>query len=436
MAAMAHPHEFLDDTSDNELSDGVYDMNSPAFFRERMRGYIQMLERPVVQPGNSSFARKERYLLLRAMESILIEEGVTIFGGYVRDMIIHHHGARKFFDFVHISGTSSVYTDENFHPESFRDRNTYPKDIDCFISDPMICESIAEQLVRKIKGTEVKEVSRVACYTHHPSYTTNFGCKRIELMYSFNSSLQRKGEKMTVSIDFVYSNKGDSDGPWKYLIDAACNMLFMNRTGLHCAFEDTTDPVENANRLASLIEMVKHRVTFIPPMPHHFRCPQQENEILNIQISRKCTELQAIHAFRKANTLYRVLYRVKYLQRIAKLVKEGWRLSNLNLKFATSVSNTNGEEVCAISHEDLVDGKLIVRFGIRQNGEWTQTSVITWAALVEYLFRSPGIDDYFAHRHNWMIVCPISKAPIDITEIRPIGIVIREANRKLQNGEL
>lgn len=436
MAAMAHPRDFLDDTSADE--EEGYDMNSQAFFKERMKSYITMLERPLERTSGSPFTLKERYLLLRAMESILIAEGVTIFGGYVRDMIIHHNGAKAFFDSEEVKNDMSnrlKYTDPRVDIASYRDRNTYPKDIDCFISDPMICESIADQLVRKIKGTEIRAISKVACYTHHPSYTTNFGCKRMEMLYTFNGSLQRKGEKIVIGIDFVYSVKGDSNGPWTYLIDAACNMLFMNSTGLHCAFENTGDPVENANRLVAVIEMTKKRVSFIPPMPPSFRSPAQEQEILNIQISRKCTEMQAIDGFRKANSLYRVLYRVKYLQRIAKLVKEGWKMTNLNIRFAASSTCANGEEMCAISHEDLVDGKINVRLGVR-NPEWTQTSVLTWSAFVEYLFRSPNADDNFAHRYNWAVVCPISKAQIDITEMRPIGIVIREATQKLQTEEL
>ena len=438
MAAMAHPppSTYLDDTSADD--EEGYDMNSAAFFKERMKSYIQGFDKPV-QPLTLSerpFFLKERYLLLRVIEHYLLRAGVTIFGGYCRDMIIHHSGAKRFYeseDYKRDTTNKTAYTDPLVDRESFRDRNTYPKDIDVFISDAMSCETIAEDLMKKIKGTEIREVSKVACYSHHPSYTSNFGCKRMEIVYSFNSSLQKKGEKIVVSLDFVYSLKSDSNGPWKYLIDAACNMLYMNSTGLHCAFEDSDDPIENANRLVSVIELVKNRVTFIPPMPVSFRCPAQEKEILNIQISRNCTEMQAIHAFRKAWSSYRVLYRIKYLQRIAKLVKEGWTITNLNIKFTTSSSNTNGEDVCAISHEDLVEGKLNVRLGVRGIGsEWTQTCVISWSALVEYVFQMRGAEDYFAHRHNWLIVCPISKAPIDITETRAAGVVIREASRTLQ----
>ena len=434
MAAMAHPRDFLDDTSADDDVEAWTDGNDTLFFKERMRKFTYVFDYHLEHVLGSPFMNKERYLLLRQIEGILLDEGVTIFGGYVRDMIIHHYGAKSFYDSDDVKADPlkiARYSDSQVHPSSYNDRNTYPKDIDCFVCDPMICEAIADQLIRKVKGTEIKELAKVSCYSHHPSYTTNFGCKRMELVYSFNSSLQKKGEKITVSIDFVYS-LNNSDGPWNYLIDAACNMLYMNKTGLHSAFEVTEDPIENANRLVSIIEMTQKRVTFIPPMPVGFRSPTQECEILNIQMTRKCTEIQAVSSYRRANSLYRVLYRIKYLQRIAKLVKEGWKITNLSVVFSTEgTQDSNGEEVCAISHEDLVAGKLIVRLGVR-NPEWSQTCVITWPALVEYVFRMPNVDDSFAHRYNWTIVCPISKSTIDITEVRPIGFVIREALQKLR----
>ena len=84
MAAMAQG-EYLDDTSVDE-EDGGYDMNSNAFFKDRMNQYIRMLDKSKTSPvgavgGTGAFFLKERYLLLRAIASFLISEGVTIFGG-------------------------------------------------------------------------------------------------------------------------------------------------------------------------------------------------------------------------------------------------------------------------------------------------------------------------------------------------------------------
>lgn len=437
LAAMANSgrREPLDDTDESlpgELETHfLWDSDSSQFFRERMNMYMRVFSPSPQPPPERDFWIKERYMLFRKIESILISNGVTIFGGYVRDMIIHHHGAAFFFECVEPENRHR-YTDPLVHPESYRDRNTYPKDIDCFVIDTMVIQTIADQLSRSIPA-RVGEIGKNHCYTHHPCFTTNFGCKRLTLEYTFNSSLQKKGETISLGLDMVYNLNAENKGPWNYLIDAACNMLYMNDTGLHCAFEDTHDRIENANRLVSLIELTKARVTFIPPMPHDFRCPKDECELLNIQHTRRCTEMQAIDAFRKTKNSYRGLYRVKYLQRIAKLVKEGWKITNLNIKFTVMPGNTNGETVCSISHEELVEGSLAVQLGNR-TPTWTQTSVLTWQSLVQYLFSPlPRVEEVFTHRHNWSILCPISKSEIDITEIRPVGVVLKETVRFLRS---
>lgn len=159
--------------------------------------------------------------------------------------------------------------------------------------------------------------------------------------------------------------------------------------------------------------------------------------------------MQAIEAFRRSKLTYRILYRIKYLQRIAKMVKDGWNITNLDIKFTTSAANNNGETVCAISHEELLDGSMIVQLGTRTtvdprqrlmgrssvlSGHWTQTSVLTWEALMQYLFAPlPRVEEVFAGRSTWAIVCPISKSEVDITEHRPIGVLFKEACLALQS---
>ena len=110
-------------------------------------------------------------------------------------------------------------------------------------------------------------------------------------------------------------------------------------------------------------------------------------------------------------------------------------ISNMNIKFSTSCSNINGENVCAITHEEFVSGRLIVQLGVR-NPEWTQTIVLTWSALMQYIFSSANGADEFTHRYNWNILCPIRKSLIDVTEIRPIGVVIKDTMAKMRSGAL
>lgn len=439
MAAMADFAEQSEDIEDDE-------QEHLSIFKERLRRYLLCEPDPLISEviPKSPFAIKERYLLLKNMEMVLLSQGVKIFGGYIRDMILHHHGAKLFFESEEVRQDprkAFLYTDDQIHPSSHRDRNTYPRDIDCFVSDPMVCSEITEHLIRKIKGTEIVVSREISCYANHPSFSTMFGCKRVVLEYSYNASLQKKGDKFLIGMDFVYSLCGDSEGPWKFVVDPVCNMLYMDQTGVHSAFEDLKDPVENLAKLFSVVELIKARVTFIPPMPQQYRTPGHDKEILNIQISRKYTEIQAIAAHRKFSATYRILYRMKYLQRILKLAKQGWKLTNLNLKFSLGSSDTNGEQFCSISHEELLDNKIYIKLGQfslvnLRPGEvdrvWTQTSVLSWSSLVHYAFSSlPAVEEVFANAFTWSVLCPISKRKIDISESRPFATVLQEAMQSL-----
>jgi hypothetical protein len=253
--------------------------------------------------------------------------------------------------------------------------------------------------------------------------------------YNFNSSLQNSGEFIEIGLDVVYNLKGEEDGPWNYLVDCACNMFFLDSMGIHNALERTSDAFDNANILCSLIELTKNRITFIPSMSDNYRRPHAENEINNIRVIRGCTEFQAEDSFRRSNTAYRLMYRVKYLQRIAKLVHEGWKITNLNIKFLTYPGNTNGETSCAISHDDFTDGQILVQLGNR-TFDWTQTSIMTWQSLVQYLFSSltrlTEVNSESLYLH-WYVICPISKSTVDITESRSLCVVIKEAIRYLRD---
>lgn len=436
--------------SDDDLDNSQEWFEHQAFFK-RVADGLEVFPGSVrvfpsgLQTTGYKFAIKERYLLFRELERELIKMGGTIFGGYVRDMILHHHGAQSFFENV-FGEQRSHYTDPSVHQSSFRDRNTYPRDIDFFVTDPTILQNVVEHLSREVSGVTVHEVPKASCYSHHPSFTNNFFCKRYVIEYVFNSSFQKGGDTIKIGLDAVINLKGENKGPWKFLVDLACNMLYLNSSGIHSALETTDDAFENISRLNTVIELTKNRVSFVPPMAVDFRVPSAEAETMNIRISRKCTEMQALSSYRNAKAGYRALYRMKYMQRIAKLVKDGWNISNLGLKFTLSSANLNGETFCAITHEELKDGDLIVQLGSRvpewtqtslghalgHARDWTQTSVMTWPAFLQYVFSR---SDDFSNKQNWAVLCPISKKEIDTTEFRPVKLVLGEALECLRSHQ-
>jgi hypothetical protein len=74
---------------------------------------------------------KVKYHMIRRLQQFLIENGFCIYGGYVRDMMIHDYYATKFYKKSGIY--TDLYSDENFLPE-YKGRLVVPKDIDCFFN--------------------------------------------------------------------------------------------------------------------------------------------------------------------------------------------------------------------------------------------------------------------------------------------------------------
>lgn len=79
---------------------------------------------------------KHMYFTQQKIFTLLLQAQAGIFGGFVRDYIIHKHGSNSFYHFMNNESSylceniSLFYCNENFHPESYQNRNTISCDID------------------------------------------------------------------------------------------------------------------------------------------------------------------------------------------------------------------------------------------------------------------------------------------------------------------
>lgn len=79
---------------------------------------------------------KHMYFTQKKIFTLLIESGAGIFGGFVRDYLIHKLGSNSFYDFMNnessylLENIPLFYCNEKFHPESYQNRNTISTDID------------------------------------------------------------------------------------------------------------------------------------------------------------------------------------------------------------------------------------------------------------------------------------------------------------------
>lgn len=161
---------------------------------------------------NENFAK---YKMMRKLQTIVLELGGCIFGGYVRDMLIHDHYSAKYYKKF---GSSGHYSDEIFDEET-KGRLVIPQDMDCLF-----------------KGYEYEEIPRLCdalenngfdtCFRKHSSYEIFPGVKKQTISVSvLNAEFFGLGG-VEVKMDLLFSENGDSKPPFGKL-DMLCNALVL-----------------------------------------------------------------------------------------------------------------------------------------------------------------------------------------------------------------
>lgn len=90
--------------------------------------------------------------LKKEVGEIVLTAGGTIFGGYIRDSIIHDHYAKLYYekcdeDKVSEDDIDDKYTDPTFYPE-YSDRTVVPEDIDCFFPSMLQLKTFEFMLIQ------------------------------------------------------------------------------------------------------------------------------------------------------------------------------------------------------------------------------------------------------------------------------------------------
>ena len=82
------------------------------------------------------YQNKHKYFTQQKIFTLLIESGAGIFGGFIRDYLIHKYGSNSFYYFMNNKSSylceniPLFYCNEKFHPESYQNRNSISADID------------------------------------------------------------------------------------------------------------------------------------------------------------------------------------------------------------------------------------------------------------------------------------------------------------------
>jgi len=168
---------------------------------------------------------KYKWKLFKKVEEVLIEGDAQIFGGYVRDSIIHDTYAKKFYE---TTADASKYAVADFEPETAL-RNTLPTDIDCLLPEGKV-----QDLLKALKKVcHLKFTFMHDCHTYfqnlyyrgmsHNRYTVTYKIpKELDinpLLYgTFHLDIMTYPDSMQVSLPL---------SP----IDFACNSLMQTKDG-------------------------------------------------------------------------------------------------------------------------------------------------------------------------------------------------------------
>jgi len=162
---------------------------------------------------------KATYLIMTQVSELLLQKDGIIFGGFVRDKLIHDHYATKFYE--ELKGQSSSYDEVNHHPET-KARLLIPKDIDVFI-----------------RGTEV-ETQEVYSFLESQGFDVQVKIRK-RIYGAFKNINQQKVVVKTpkklgfpvieVDLDVLFSTDDQVKPPFNRL-DLWCNSLLMDKNGI------------------------------------------------------------------------------------------------------------------------------------------------------------------------------------------------------------
>ena len=310
---------------------------------------------------------KERHLLFSKLTECIVNNDGIIFGGYVRDTLLHHEGAMQYY---RVTNTDALYHDSSYHTESFSQRTTYPNDIDVFVSSSQIWKKIVEKFTSYLKTPcTVKSTKRISGYNQHPNFTLYFTVHRHIFDYVYDLSLQNRGKHLLVTMDVVLPNNPQISFDFfksRCMYDCSCNLFYLDKNGLQHAIV-AGDMITKALKISKLAEMTVNKVCFIPKPHESFVSPPEDLEVRSLMMSNKksYSESKDFYTLNKNEVKYK--YRVKLIKRILKLHRLGWTILNSPFEMHLFVGSDSCKEICNhelecfISKEEFKIGSRIYR---------------------------------------------------------------------------
>jgi hypothetical protein len=268
---------------------------------------------------------KQTWIMMSVLRDKILKHDGMIFGGYVRDMILHDHNAMKFYkETQNDYGAHKMYSDTSYHPET-AERTLIPNDIDCMF-DITAFAAFKNELKNSRFTWKTVRVINPTQYFSEVTYDTTSSIQMHRLILKHDSSHLLKECKllagdMTTLRTLIQSHiilqpkiymdilvtSTPFETPFISKLNFECNALYLTKHGLHVAPEIcVNNPLHQQLKIQEIIQdIIAHKAV-----------------LRNIKISHDST----------------------------KLLKRGWTICDRSL---STIRDTQYDGHCIICHDEL-----------------------------------------------------------------------------------
>lgn len=398
------------------------------------------------------FVSKEEYLIKkhvgRTVVSVQLKDVEpkypVIFGGFVRDMFLHAHGAQTYA----MNGGSfdpEQYQDKNIDPATYEHRMKVPSDIDVYIPNLKDFEEKVVPVLLQIPGVSIENtidgtfLRRIEGYSHHPLFINYYTVHTCTFVYCFGRSMQNKGVELKIRMDVISDSKPQlrtGVGPFHTICDMACNLLYISwceetksicqiRVGRAAVIHNFSCNTlfEESLCIKRILDDLLQNKTEISPACQFFMNPPEEgckilqNILTRMHENAGCKSIECCLKFENPGedmmegvTQYYI--RKHFVTRLMKQqIEKRMYVSNSPLHVYTyitpeeSAEECNNECTCCISHETFRTGDTLIRF--------KNSKVYMKISSFYRLLDSPSNIFYKAMK-EWKLLCVVSQVETDI----------------------
>lgn len=216
------------------------------------------------------FENKVRYVFLKDVANTIFKNDGMIFGGYVRDMIIHDHFAAKYYAKMGEEDPDNMYSlskynDTDLLPE-YKERLKIPNDIDAFMTTQTM-KNIVRMLTQSKKYIVVTNDVELSPYFIKAPTGLKHKIIIVKLLHNslYKNYIPSSLHNMHVKIDALHMDHIPIDIEPPFSIDYECNALimeseeFFRMSKLCCKERGLIGPYEHNSKLQDIIKDILER---------------------------------------------------------------------------------------------------------------------------------------------------------------------------------